>query len=801
MANPRSLLAERLGDELEEDVLEGLFHESSEYSERVKEIGAWEPPVLPYISKAKEPWLPPEELGLRIGDTLVQINPADVAGLLKRAEKAIKGNKPFVEYKGQRLPATSKTAKALKSLIGEIQPEKEVEDEKKGKTERTAIALLIKGNLDELDFRPERHSISGKPGSLPGCVGTRLLSHQLTGMYWLQEHWVSGNAGALLADDMGLGKTLQALTFMAWVKEQMYDNKHQRRPMLVVAPTGLLKNWVDEHDKHLEPPGLGPVVKAYGSGLKRLRHPKSGSAKELATGLPVLDLLQLRNVDWLMTTYETLRDYQHSFGQIHYAVIIFDEAQKIKNPSVLMTDAAKAMNADFVITMTGTPVENRLADLWCIVDTSQPGKLGALKEFNSYYEKRADVAPKRLHELKRTLTEGKAPVIMLRRMKEDHLQGLPHKYEEPIETDMPAPQASAYESAVQRAKTGERRRGKMLEALHDLRSISLHPFQKGQESDEEYIRSSGRLVATFEILDKIAATNNKALLFTESRQMQGILAEILQRRYHMKTPPLIINGQVSGARRKERVDIFQNRPGYDVMLLSPRAGGVGLTLTAANHVIHLSRWWNPAVEDQCTDRIFRIGQDKAVYVYYPMAVHPQFTDHSFDLCLHRLLMKKRVLSRTVLAPPAPTDEDTENLFKETVDSEEQGDEDQLKAIDVMEPEAFEMWILKQLAGKGYTVQRTPRSWDCGADGLAFAPEGSEKPDLILQCKHTQSNRACGAEAVKEVLSAVDSYARNGRIFQPVVVTNSPKFSDDASTLAGEKGVQLISRSQLCRLPY
>jgi len=174
------------------------------------------------------------------------------------------------------------------------------------------------------------------------------------------------------------------------------------------------------------------------------------------------------------------------------------------------------------------------------------------------------------------------------------------------------------------------------------------------------------LTLTFDILDNIAEQKAKALIFLESRQMQGILSEILQRRYRMPTPPLLINGRVSGEKRKTRVNLFQERAGFDVMLLSPRAGGVGFTLTEANHVIHLSRWWNPAVEDQCTDRTYRIGQRRPVHVYYPMAVHPSYRQHSFDLRLHELLQTKRTLSRTVLAPPTATGQDVESLFNTTI---------------------------------------------------------------------------------------------------------------------------------------
>ena len=156
------------------------------------------------------------------------------------------------------------------------------------------------------------------------------------------------------------------------------------------------------------------------------------------------------------------------------------------------------------------------------------------------------------------------------------------------------------------------------------------------------------------------------MLFVEARAMHDFLIVALRRRYCLPEDVLVINGAVPGLSRKDRVDVFQQRSGFDVMVLSPRAGGVGLTLTAANHVIHLSRWWNPAVEDQCTDRVYRIGQEKAVHVYLPIARHPRFGDFSFDIKLDRLIEGKRAMSRKVLAPTVGTRSDVQSLFESTV---------------------------------------------------------------------------------------------------------------------------------------
>ena len=185
-------------------------------------------------------------------------------------------------------------------------------------------------------------------------------------------------------------------------------------------------------------------------------------------------------------------------------------------------------------------------------------------------------------------------------------------------------------------------------------------------SDPDWVAGSARLAEALATLDKVAAHGEKALVFCESLDVQDRLAELLRQRYRMSGRPAQITGEVAGHKRQAAVDAFQSaRRGFDVMLLTPRAGGVGLTLTAANHVIHLSRWWNPAVEDQCTDRVFRIGQERPVHVWYPMALHPHFPGGSFDEALDALLERKRALTRRLLVPPV-SPEDAAELLQATL---------------------------------------------------------------------------------------------------------------------------------------
>lgn len=804
--NPRAFLNKELAEDLPANVLESAFVETAEFSGRVRDVGIWQPKVLPWIQKPTEKWIPAETFGIRVGQQYIKLEPKDVPKLEEQVLNAIKQGEANVTWDNIPVPAQQETLDILKALVREVRPESgkssgleeepapfkpEKESEQQPKPRSDKYVLEIYDHFSEVGFQRGRLA---RPftyeTAAPVRLRTPLKPHQGDGLMWLQKAWLTGLSGVLLADDMGLGKTLQALAFLVWLREAM-ETHRKRTPVLIVAPTGLLKNWEQEHDKHLHAPGLGSVVRAFGSGLATLRTQKGS---EIELGEAILDHERLAQADWVLTTYETLRDYQHSFCAIRYAAVVFDEMQKVKTPGIAMTDAAKALNADFIVGLTGTPVENRLADLWCIVDTLQPGILADLAGFSRKYER--DEKLDELAELKRTLCEpaSDAPQIMLRRMKADKLPGLPPKIEHLMEEIMSDTQASAYAEAVKAAQSVSGQ-SKMLETLHRLRSISLHPFHPDTSSDDKYIKESARFVKAISILDHIADKGEKALIFLESQEMQPYLAGLLQRRYKLKSLPMLINGTISGAKRQQRVDQFQSSPrGFDVIILSPRAGGVGLTLTAANHVVHLSRWWNPAVEDQCTDRVHRIGQTaKEVHVYYPMALHPDYREQSFDRRLHALLERRRQLSRELLMPPTDPN-NVKDLFDQTVGATSQTKVD-LDAIDSMEPIEFENWILGRLRDAGHRVSRTPKTRDGGADGL-FYHRTSGRPYLI-QCKHTQVS-AYADHAVDDLVRAKRAYNLNGSGF--VAVTNAKAFGRAAANIAQELGIQLITGNDLEKWP-
>ena len=251
LLRPHAVLKDRLPD-LSTDQIEALFFDIG-YSDRVVGIGVWENKVLPWVKKPSDPWLPPEQLGVRVGDEFVRIEPEDLEHLRQEVEDAIKEGRPLVEYKGQLIPAAAQTLTALDQLVGERKPTggdgppKAVEPPDRGR-----VVLQIHGNLEEVDFRAFRRPRGlGIRQATPWVLRTTLFSHQTEAVEWLQNHWETGSPGALLADDMGLGKTLEALAFLAWTRELMENEAYPSLPCVIVAPTGLLENWKEEVARHL----------------------------------------------------------------------------------------------------------------------------------------------------------------------------------------------------------------------------------------------------------------------------------------------------------------------------------------------------------------------------------------------------------------------------------------------------------------------------------------------------------------------------------------------------------------------
>lgn len=664
---------------------------------------------------------------------------------------------------------------------------------------KTTQALDIKDNAEIIDYEVKAKD---RAGALDGeCLneGIQLLDYQQQGVQWMFSDWEKGYNGVLLADDMGLGKTLQTLAFITALKK---GDKNQEKPVLIVAPIALLKNWQQEYAKFIQPGIFRAIVSLHGSALHDFE-----TGERTPNGKKKLKLRALENTIAL-TTYETLRDYQFSFAEITWGIIIVDEAQKMKNPSTGVTKAIKAMKYDYTICLSGTPVENSWVDLWSIMDFVQPGKLRDLKWFKETYVNQISAdKTDTIVRLGKKLKERLTP-LFLRRMKKDKLQGLPQKYVHECMEQMPEYQKRCYMSVIERACRQEMHPLMMIARLRD---ISLHPDIGTKRVDAFYqmepqdiIRQSARLIATFRVLDEIKSRDEKALVFLVSKKMQAVLKYIIERKYGITILPAV-NGSLNGQARQRIVDQFNTSEGFDVLILSPEAAGVGFTITSANHVIHLSRTWNPAKEDQATDRVYRIGQKRDVHVYLPIACHKEFgRDGSFDEKLNRLLDYKRKLSENVLFPTGDSQRDGFRMFYDLTKHRPSNMEAyywDIGDIDNLNGDAFEE-IIADLYNHmdGYQAEKTQHSHDYGVDIVVTKQEGHE--GLLIQCKHKEvPDASVGKKGVQEVSAAVCYYKKlyPGYTFQPVAVTNAVSFSRGAEILASDNGVKLIARDELIHL--
>jgi hypothetical protein len=429
----------------------------------------------------------------------------------------------------------------------------------------------------------------------PGAVlnGT-LRPYQQVGVRWLYLLAKLG-LGACLADDMGMGKTIQVLSLLLVLKRETIG---KQQPSLLVAPASLLANWASELERFA--PGLKALI----------AHPSALPAADLKT----LEPDRLQDVDLVITSYGSLLRVPW-IAEVAWRLVVLDEAQAIKNPDAKQTRTAKGLNARARFALTGTPIENRLGDLWSIFDFVNPGLLGSSQEFTNFLKRLAD----RPHNSYGPLRELVRPYI-LRRLKTDKtvIADLPDKTEVKAFCQLSRKQAALYQQAVKELAEqladaeGIRRKGLVLSFLMRFKQICNHPSQwlgDGSWSEDD----SGKWARLRDIAEVIAAKQEKMLVFTQFREVIAPLASFLGSVFGR--PGLVLHGETEVKKRKEVVRRFQEDEAAGFFVLSLKAGGAGLNLTAASHVVHFDRWWNPAVENQATDRAFRIGQTNNVLVH------------------------------------------------------------------------------------------------------------------------------------------------------------------------------------------
>lgn len=478
------------------------------------------------------------------------------------------------------------------------------------------IHASMSGQLDNYDFDYDEAFSTiikdfTKPIDVDPPIGLKgdLRPYQKTGLKWLWTNITKG-FGCCMADDMGLGKTIQVISFILKMKEE----GKLKKPVLVVCPTTLMGNWMKELEM------FAPDLKAV------IYH---GSERQL----------DLKN-DIILTTYAIMRLDIEELKKQQWAMLIVDEAQNVKNPDTAQTLAIKSIKSDVKIAMTGTPVENRLTELWSIFDFINRGYLGSLKEFQKSYA----IPIERFKENSRAnkLKMSVSPFV-LRRLKTDKnvITDLPEKLVLDDYCYLTKSQAALYEKTLSEMMdkitgvVGINRRGNIFKLITALKQICNHPrqFLKAGEIGKEL---SGKMEKCVSLVQNIIDNDEKTLIFTQYKEMGDILCSVLNEECGIE--PLFFHGSLSIAQREKLIEDFKNNPESKVMILSLKAGGTGLNLTSATNVIHYDLWWNPAVEDQATDRTYRIGQEKNVMV------HRLITLGTFEEKIDEMLKSKKELA-------------------------------------------------------------------------------------------------------------------------------------------------------------
>ncbi len=803
--------------------------ENLSFSERVREIGIYQPRVYPFVSPYKSEWIPGMLIEDESGDrTEIPIETEDQLGELEElVEQGKQSGKNYLTWKGTKLPIST-VEEHLPFIRKRFKRRKKPYPEPGEKPGVTV--LIIEENIEERGYvlppvkEPFRHLLESTPNLKHGV---KLLPHQEEGLAWVQQLWQRHHPGGLLADDMGLGKTLQVLCFLEWHHSKFRLQESQRKPYLIVAPIALLENWAAEYPKFFDNGALS-FITLYGKELQNYKIAPSEANKIQIPDIEGIERLQalrrrrgalddkrLRNADVVLTTYETVRDFQLDLGLIPWGTVVIDEAQKIKNPGTLVTNALKALKTDFRVAMTGTPVENSLMDLWCITDFVAPGYLHSAKSFNTEFCRPLENSETDIRALGEKIRK-RIGIHLKRRLKTEILDDLPEKHihVEDCQKQMPPTQSERYQAALQSTKdskaTGLQQHNQILQVIHQLRDISDHPLLSDSQWEQfpvpELIEKSAKLIVTIKLLENISNANEKVILFAERRKTQQLLARVIEEQFNLESIS-IVNGDTPGSKQREgamkmsrqqTVDRFQNAQGFNAIIMSPLSAGVGLNITEANHVIHYSRWWNPAKEDQASDRVYRIGQERPVHIYLPMATHSEFK--TFDVILHELLERKRQLSQGTLFPTEREEVKPAELLSELQETPSEPKTVPpltIEDVDKLDPRFFEVFIATLFQKQGHRVEFTPTSGNKGADVIVH-PLQTESTGLLIRVKKSHAGSKSGSEAVNEIIAAKPFYEKKyDTTFQPVVLTNQT-FINEAHDLSRTMKVQIYERKWIIK---
>lgn len=622
--------------------------------------------------------------------------------------------------------------------------------------------------------------------------------HQVVALNWLVDLYSNKYSGCLLADDMGLGKTFEVISFIDYLLR-----KNANAKILIVAPTVLIDNWKNEFEnslKTIDRYGI-KVIRGKNSALDKLGSITTGNRteNEVLNDLDVVNFLEDYNI--YITTYKTLQKYQFAWvtDAVNLDCIVYDEAQNIKNPNTLQTQAAKAVSSNekiFNILMSGTPIENELRDLWCLFDLFDPSFFGSWKNFrNTYVSKNADKAE--------SLLRQKISNYMLRRMKNDILEGLPKKYEPQKDTTnslhYPALSITFSQEETLRYIEIVNSKKTALAKLRDLRLYSLHPILLEKEKlididtlvHQEVLSQFSKTKELLRLLQEIKNKDEKAIIFVISKSMQILLQYTLREPLDLGEISVINGDNNKSNSMYKKLDSFKKKKGFNLIILSPLAAGVGLTINEANHVIHLERHWNPAKEDQASDRVYRIGQTKDVYIHHIIAkLSEDMKKNSFDEGLNQLIMNKKTLSNDTLIPTSAVSE--KDLASSIFDSIENSVKDKFEEIDNMAFDEFEFYVKEMFNAKGYSSSLTEKvPSEFGADVIAI----KDNEIIAIQCKHTRIGAKIDKQAIMQLHSEAKDFYKATKL---IAITNS-YFNQNAMNLAEIHDVEIIDRSNILNI--
>ncbi|KIL49793.1 DEAD/DEAH box helicase [Jeotgalibacillus soli] len=497
----------------------------------------------------------------------------------------------------------------------------EAEDES-APEEAESLRIQYELNRSLKSMMDSLHDIGKVPLlSPPAALQGELRPYQQQGFSWMA-FLRSNRFGACLADDMGLGKTIQLISYMLHVKE----TEKLKTPFLIVCPTSVLGNWQRE-------------IERFAPSLSLHLHYGPNREKEEAFTSAI------KHADIVLTSYGLCHVDQEELGATEWSAVALDEAQNIKNPHTKQSKAIRRLQGQHHIALTGTPMENRLSELWAIFDFINHSYLGSLSSFRQSYVVPIERDGSEVYTRK---LQGRIRPFLLRRTKNDPAVGLnlPDKIEQKEFCPLTAEQASLYEQLVKDtlekipALAGIERKGLVLQMLNRLKQLCDHPALFLHEDEPDHVISrSEKMLKLMDLVEHIMEAGEATIIFTQYISMGNMIKSVLEKEYGVKVP--FLNGSTPKQRRDEMVEQFQ-RGDFPIFILSLKAGGTGLTLTAANHVVHYDRWWNPAVENQATDRAYRIGQTRFVHV------HKFISSGTVEEKIDTMLEKKQSLNEEII---------------------------------------------------------------------------------------------------------------------------------------------------------